>query len=367
MTLSHSSRALIFLIGLLSLSCCKKSAIESNEHILDPTQTNIIVVGIGDSNLEGSNSVGVSEQNWFNLFANSLSKDAFIGLTNFNDLDRYAIVINGSYSISNSGPTNSSLLLQPGSSISFKSMSNIISLVYDRGKDYGNLEITRNGKLYSSVNANGIEQKDILMDGRNLLNSDLQEAVFEIKCLNNPVLIKSLYKTGTEQRSLENENYFFLRACVSGSSFRSFLPLEIKNAANVFSNTKSKVFYLLALGTNSMYNPFIRQSSDQYVESVNEYYATLQSSNSTVIYIMPPRAEPSLDKYLIEPYDNYHEKALAFCESKNIPFIDISNITKNKISGIYQSDGVHYNAQMHKLIFDGIEAFLNSKKILQRQ
>lgn len=312
-------------------------------------QPNSAIILVGDSNSEGytDNTVGVTDNHYFNILAHELQKiqgpKSGIGFTNFSDQSRYGIALSGTTEILPFGPTKTGLFMHPGSTITFQASTDFVELWYWSDLSSGSLEFRRNGVLYRTLSTAGPHKEGTpsFTQDATYKTSSSDLATYEIRCTGGNVFITALFK----QIYLASgfDTFYFLRAGVSAKTFQNFDLSQLRRTTALFNE---ETLYLLALGTNSIYNATVATSSDQYVTDLGSYIDSLNVTNRKVVYIMPPKATGTTFPPVLEPYENYYTKALALCKARGVPVIDLNLITYS----IYGTDGLHYSLDGHKRI-----------------
>lgn len=136
-----------------------------------------------------------------------------------------------------------------------------------------------------------------------------------------------------------------------GWTFDNWIPLapkiqSIVNTVRYDSNTKE--LYLIALGTNSIYNTSVDQTPAAYITSLQSLLTSLGINNSTryaMIWI-PPKA---LSTPALGEYGDYVEEIKKFCRQNEYPYIDLSNSALSEHSFL-MSDSVHPNEHGHNIL-----------------
>ncbi|MBF7090446.1 SGNH/GDSL hydrolase family protein [Flavobacterium sp. ALJ2] len=316
------------------------------------------VVLIGDSNSEGYNTVGVGRENWFNKVASNLQKNqglnSGIGFTNFSDLERYGVIKTGNTSIVSAGPTSTAIKMTPNSTLEFDSATNLVEIWFNTTPASGKLEFYYNGILYRTMDLGsaGTLNNFPSIDSPSFPSTPTPSGVsgrYVIKCTTGNVVITALF---TEVLFSEGKDtYFFLRHCVSAKSFADFSANNI--LATYGLGLERNSLFLLNLGTNSIYGGSVATTSAVFGTQLAVYLNTLKTSNTNVVYIMPPQAMETSYPVIYEPYINYYNKAVDVCKSLGIVMLDLNSIYKYITkANCYESDGLHYSAQGHAAIAD---------------
>lgn len=333
-----------FIISISTIACRRAYTPTPSQPVKQ-----IAINFIGDSNGEGymGTTVGVSDLNWMNIVSNTLNSTVSgrsgLGFTDLKDTVRYGITLTGNTTSVKNGPTNSALKMAAGSTITFTSSTDYVELWYWQNPGAGKLEFRRNDTLYRTINADGVHQEGLssFNASQPVKTSSNKQATYEIKCTGSPVLITALFKTVYLTPS---DNYSFLRAAVSEKTFQNFKLSELKRTTGLTNHTSS--LYIIALGTNSIYNRVVATSSKQFAADLTSYIDSLRSANSDVVYVMPPRSAETYYLPIIEPYINYHAKADSICRAKGVFEIDLQEIN----NGLYGTDGLHFSLTGHKLV-----------------
>lgn len=321
------------------------------------------VVGIGDSNLEGYgiSTTGVGATNWFNIVSLFYQKPSginnMVGFTNFKDPTRYGITIGGSTSIGN-GPTNTGLIMTAGSTITFTAAANSIEFWYNAAAVGGSIELRYNGTLYRTIACNTLSADNQSSFSGVFTSPSSASGTYTLTCIGADVNITALFQS-INNTAGQNQLYF-LRDGVSAQNFPSFNLTNMVATSGLIPS--SQTLYLVALGTNGIYNSGLAQPSTQFATDILNYATALNTTGGRMVFMMPPQS-PTVSTFL-EPYVNYHNAAVAVCQANNILFLDLNALGLTTAN--YVSDGIHYNVSGHAIIAAAVENFINTNDLSQQ-
>jgi len=321
-------------------------------------KNNGVDVVIGDSISAGHGIALYSDMYVTKLqaFFNAMSGyNDFETITNFSQESNYNIGINGSTSIGVLGASKKSLIMQPNATITFTGNIQYVDFLYHQTPTSGKLEVRCNGNLYKTLDCSGADTLDKSSFPTTSSNNGTS-VVYTITCISASVEITGLIRL-VNKNKYGNANV--IRCTVSGVDTTYFADnavlASIKATANTFvSGITSNKCYLIALGTNDIYNPTLAKSSIAFnIELEIIIKALLNDTNDArVILTVPPLADESIWPIIIEPHMNYRNVIYALANKYNLSVIDYTYI--DFIINNWYQDGVHPNPTGNEQMFEHI-------------
>lgn len=144
-----------------------------------------------------------------------------------------------------------------------------------------------------------------------------------------------------------------------GWTFGNFLPLMTKIKSMVYAVRHSGTtpeLYILALGSNSIYNASVAQTPAQYVSSLTAMATAigLSATRKMAVWI-PPKANASTK---LAPYEDYVTAIREYCETNGVTCIDLSNSAVSSAYGSLLTDTMHWNNAGHGVVASDVLASL---------
>ncbi|MED3777976.1 GDSL-type esterase/lipase family protein [Geobacillus stearothermophilus] len=301
------------------------------------------VVIIGDSITEGYGLPYYDQYvtKLFNILknANGYPNDFEVN-TNFS-ADQ-TIQINGSYSIGTKGASKKSLILQPGATITFTGNVQYIDLIFDKTPTSGSIEVYRDGILYKTINCSG-PSNPYAHSFASTPSNHFNTATHTLKCVDSPVEILGLIRLQAKPR---RGGINLIRCGVSGENtayFSDDVTLEYIKHVTDYAGNPNKL-YIIALGTNDIYNPKKAIPTSQYQANLEKMIQKLSDTSNDVriVLTVPPISHEDVWPAILEPYGLYRKAVYELSQKYNLSVIDYSYLffTENN----WYQDGVHPNA-----------------------
>ncbi len=273
---------------------------------------------------------------------------------------------NGTPLIGYNAPSNESYRLAHNQYIEVTGrQAKYYDIFYDReinGSDMsaGNIEITVNGTLRATKAVTtgtgiGTTYPTGLANPLGLLSAEIRptDVVRFTYKSTNAIASDRIYVVGVNTvRTNTNLGPAVVKFNYPGWTFDNWTPLasKIQSIVNtVRYDASTKELYLIALGTNSIYNASVDQTPAQYVASLQALLAALGINNTAryaAIWI-PPKGNGAVAA--LGSYDDYVKAIRDFCATAGHPYIDLSNSALSKHSFL-MSDALHPNAFGHAVL-----------------
>jgi lysophospholipase L1-like esterase len=264
-------------------------------------------------------------------------------ITNFQEFANYGFTVTGTTSIGSLGASKKSLIMQPGSVISFTCNAQFIDFLYHQTPTSGSLEVRCNGTLYKTINCSGTDTLD-KSSFPSASSSNTTNATYTVTCINASVEITGILRL-VNKGTYSNTNV--IRCAVSGQDSAYFNDANIlqsmKNAAKNF-NSNNKV-YLIAIGTNDIYNATLAKTSAAFSTNIESIITNLLNDigDIRIILTVPPISNEASWPYKSETHNKYRNAIYALAVKYNLSVIDYTYI--NFVSNNLYQDGIHPNAE----------------------
>jgi lysophospholipase L1-like esterase len=302
------------------------------------------LVIIGDS-ISAGYGLPYSDQYVTKLFqilkeANGYLND-FEVITNFQE--EHTVQVGGIYTIGTKGASKKSLILQPNATITFTGNVQYIDLIFDKTPTSGNIELYRDGVLYKTINCSGVANPyahSFPTDSSN----HVVPATYTLKCVGSQVEILGIIRL----ESKPNRGAINLIRCgVSGENttyFSDDVTLDyIKHASDYAGGSQNKL-YIIAVGTNDIYNSDKANSVTQYKANLEKMIQSLSKSSSDVriALTVPPISNEVNWPSILEIHGQYRAVVYELAKMYNLSVIDYSYLFF--VENDWYQDGVHPNA-----------------------
>jgi len=250
----------------------------------------------------------------------------------------------GDYSYGFSGPIRKSLILKPNATITFTGDFKYVDVWYKRTPDSGSIEIYKNNVLQKTLDLSGEEGIVTTYPSQTI---ERGEGVYTIKCVGAPVEILGVIRLNSEPGSTIYCNRMALSATATSDYIYEPILESIYTIGSL--NNSKKNLFIIALGTNDMFNKQKASPVAMYVENMRTIAKYLMDRGQDVILYWPPTADPEIYEPRYGFYGTYKEALYGLAEELNVPVIDVS--VSNPTSGESYYDGLHPNAYGHKLYY----------------
>ena len=324
--------------------------------VLNMAKDNGVFVVIGDSISEGYGLYGdYTEQYVTKLqqyFNSKTGYGDFETITNFG-VSGYGLQYNGSYSIGTKGPSQKSIILQPNATITFTGIAQYIDFIYHRNPSAGLLEVYKNDTLYKTIDCSGVDTLDFSSFPTASSGSAISET-YTIKCITASVEISAIVRIVSK---VNYGNTNVIRCAVSGKDSAYFSTNEILDSISAVSapfnssGVENKI-YLLAVGTNDIYNATLKKPASSYYNNMKKIvnYLLDDTLNVRIILTVPAIASSAFTPY--ESINKYRNVLYQLASEYNLAVIDYTNI--DFIGLELYLDGVHPNIDGHKKMYEYI-------------
>lgn len=306
------------------------------------TAKNIVI--IGDSITYGT---GVSDsQAWPSVLQKLINNRAPITQGDFysrSETDRFTL--GGSTSYGYKGPLQRSVIMGVNSTITFSATNlDFVGFWCQRSATAGSVEIYQGASLIRTVSCNGATANDVWSGTGNFLRAGTS-SLYQLHAITAPVEITGIYgyhhvAPGTPVIQVH------ARGGYSSTQFSN---------ADVLASIKAQVVlaptFVLAIGTNDIYNDSMAISSAQFATNMTTIVNSLKAAGSVVLTV-PLRTNETTYRPLLEPFDNYRRAVYQVARATGTRVIDLSIINFDGDSGYYQSDGIHPSPLGHTILAD---------------
>jgi lysophospholipase L1-like esterase len=292
----------------------------------------------------------------FNLLKNSVGyPNDFEVITNFSEDN--TVSLSGSYSIGTSGPCKKSLVMQPGASISFTGSVQYIDLIFNRSVTSGKIAVAHNGNVYKIIDCGG--GTDLYATSFPTVSSGFSdETTYTLTCQDGPVELIGLIRLQQQNNLYGSIN--FIRCAVSGettSDFSDDARLEALQNINRFSTLNQNKIYVIALGTNDIYNPSKANTVNAYMQNLDKIISKLMNPIDKVRIILTAPIIPNEGTWpaVVTGYRSYRIALYLVAQKYGLSVIDYSYLSFS--DNLFQ-DGLHPNGFGTDLMMEHIQKSL---------
>lgn len=258
--------------------------------------------------------------------------------------------ISGTYSFGTSGPNKHSIILQPGAVWTIQGYDggdlNYLDVFYN--PSLGSLQFRREGVLYRTLLCTGTENNMCSYPS----SPTLGPGTYTITCTGSPVEITGLIRLkSTPADRVLHVNRF----AKSGTATADYTDQPTLNAlAKLGSYTSSTHnLYVIALGTNDITAANTAVSSTVFRSQLRRIAKFLIDQGNYVMLTVPIMSGKTT---ILEPFENYRNAIYSLAAEFGLVVIDFSI---HNFTGLYM-DGIHPNADGHKLMYEIIMQTLGS-------
>jgi lysophospholipase L1-like esterase len=320
-------------------------AIKSNHNC------NIVVVG--DSITQGVGSTSVSIDSWASKFRDILNENG-AGAYGFEDSYNFDVSANCSGLTSTSGvltgtqgALKQSLTLTVGQTLVFGGNYHFIDFFYERSAGAGSAQIARDGVTVSTKSMAGATASDICTYDGTTVSIINKNSTWTITATVGTIIITGLIRRRITPAS---SKYAWLsRVGKGGSNTADFAgAAQLASLAAIGAYDSAKTVYVLALGTNDIYNTGGKAlSSSAYITNLRTLISGLTTTIAECVIVVPPLSDPALISPFYEAHSTYRARAIALGAELGVGVIDLSNIDLEAQAGFF--DNLHPNDYGHTL------------------
>jgi|GEM_PF-5856704 len=238
------------------------------------------------------------------------------------------------------GACKKSLIMPINSTVSFVGNFNYVDIMFDRTTTSGSIEVYKDDILYKTIDCSGTEDSYATSFPSAVNNTG--EGTYTLKCINAQVELTGLIRL---QARNDKEAIYLIRCAVSGEDTSYFSDDNtlnyLKHVAD-YVPTKNKA-YLLALGTNDIYNPSKAKTALQFRTNVEKIITNLYESDNDVriILTVPPIANTNIFPYTQDIHPKYRNEIIDLAHKYDCSVVDYSFL--DFISNDWYQDGLHSN------------------------
>lgn len=310
---------------------------------------------LGDSITEG---VGASSfpQSWYSMFYQMImdmeqGQDAEI-ISNFEISGKYGVEISGPASITDAGPIGKALLMENLSSLYFYGDFEFVEVYFNRTPSAGKLQFMKDGVVYKTIDCAGENIVDALTFPS--LYTSRGYGRHTIKAVDGDVTL-----TGLIRLNHADERIHINRMAFSGASSTDFNTPErlasIKRQGAFFESKKN--LFIIALGTNDIYNSGKATTPDQLKANIKNIAVTLNHGDNVVAIMIPPIADEHIWPAAKARHIQYAASIRLLAAELGVMVIDCSSL--DLLENNMYIDGVHPNDAGHQAIFEHVVRQLN--------
>ena len=306
-------------------------------------RTNVVL--IGDSITEGVDATEWKAR-YCNQFMQSLVNAADQGYRHFGNAriqkDFEDTRKNTDGTFISGGVVGQALQLLSGQSITLTNYTaQLFDVMYDADQSTGGLELYVNGILAASHTCSGSGLQSSFPDLQ--LKQDTNEVdQVEIKSTGTVIINSTSFLSRSFSGQSTLTGFVIPR---SGWAFQNFnTPDQMDKITEyaTFASSQS-VVYIIALGTNNLYNPTYQVTPDEYITELEALVDGLNSrvQNASFLISVPPKAGSQWGTLPGYTYTQYTDKILDFCETNNYKPIRFDQIEFDNLG--LTPDGIHPN------------------------
>lgn len=283
-----------------------------------------------------------------NLFVQKVNDNEIIT----NMWDEPTLTKGGGYSgtAGSLGCCSQSTILQPGNTIAFTSSTDYVDVIFHKQPSAGQLEFYDGSVLIKTIDCSGTEDTNATSFPSATFSGNNNSVT--IKCINANVEILGVIRISSR---IQYGNFYKFRHAVGGENTTFFTDETrlnaIKNVDNFISPTQKT--YMLAIGTNDIYNPSKVNTPTQYSANLELIIKELLSQTAQVRIILVVPAIPSSSWTAANQHQLYTKALYQLAKKYNCTVIDFMNY--NFIAANDYQDGLHYNNAGTDIVVDVIK------------
>lgn len=316
---------------------------------------------IGDS-ISDFYYVSSINTHWFSMFRLNVNAwqggNDFEQITNLDDSNVKSYTLGGgAASYGTTGPLARSIILDPNEWIEVVGDYKFIECFFQRAVGAGSLAFSFNGAAaYKTVSCAGAAANDFnTATVSGYIAAPTGVGTHRITCTGAAVEITGLQRlVGTYVSPGNSQQIRFARIARSGYSTTNFIPTAQLNSIKVVgtssqppSTSQRNSLFLIALGTNNMYNVVTSTSPTQYLADLVKIFSILKEAGS-IVFISP--FEASIPLVTAFTFEEYLSVAKIACDAFDVPFIDL-NAYPFAAAGL-TIDGLHPNDNGNEKMFE---------------
>jgi lysophospholipase L1-like esterase len=243
------------------------------------------------------------------------------------------------------GPLKQSLVLAVGQTLTFSGNYQFIDFMYERSPGAGSAEIRRDGVLVATKVMAGAAGSNIVTYNATAVSTVQKNSVWTITAS-----VATIKITGLIRRHVNVGSFLTVsRIAKGGYASSDFVTAPQTASIKAFSTYDGLTpIYVLALGTNDIYNAGKAISSAAFMANLETIILALNAGIQYCVLTVPPIPNEAVYPPILEPHANYKAKILALALKYNLPVIDYS-ITDWAGLGLY-ADNLHWSDGGHSLV-----------------
>jgi lysophospholipase L1-like esterase len=326
---------------------------------------------IGDSISDGY-YVSANANHWFSMLRENINYFQGSGdyelITNFDDPYVNSLTLGGSYSYGSNGPLGHSLILGVGGYIEFTGAFNQVDVFFQRDPAAGTLSFQYNGAAaYKTRSCAGVAADDYhTTQVGGFTAATAASGTHRITASGASVEITGLHRLLSTGYLSGPGQIRFARIARQGYSTAQFTTNVLKSIKRVGASsapasiTSKQALFLVALGTNNMYNSTNKTTVAEYLVQLMKIFASLSEAGS-IVFISPFQADRATETGSL--FDEYMGAARAACDAFHVPMIELNSFDWQ--GGSYLQDGLHPNDAGNKKLFEIIVDALSDLPLVE--
>lgn len=259
--------------------------------------------------------------------------------------------VTGTVTAGTNGPLKNSYILSPGATISFTAdNARNLGVWFQRQAGGGTLTLSIGGSPAGTVSTAGAPANDIFQQLS--LGGLPKTKTYTWTASVGPCEVTGFSALPGIDGQISP--MVLWNQCRSGYATTNFVSSPVLTSIAAQTTYKASGFwsYVIALGTNNIYNPPTATSSAQYKADIETIIAGMGASAIPILAV-PLRAQAITYAPVLEPFDNYRDVIYQVARERSLRVIDFSELDLAS-RGAYQSDGLHPNSFGHAMMADYI-------------
>lgn len=256
------------------------------------------------------------------------------------------------FSMGNKGVGKKSVILGVGGKLTFTAdYVDSVTFRYARSPSSGTLSLTANGTNIGTISTAGTAQDDVL----GVLTTSARGGAavnYEIVCSGAPVEITGVFAYHALVNAT-SQPYFINFQAFSGYNTNNFNDDAVINSLIAQCPTPQFNFgvYVLAIGTNDIYNVTTANTSANYKANLEGIITKIRAGTGTscsIVLTVPLNSTGTYASPILEPFDNYRSAVYELGRKYDLQVVDLSEIDLSTIGAF--ADGIHPNDYGHSIL-----------------
>lgn len=241
------------------------------------------------------------------------------------------------------GPVKTSVIIEAGSTMTFSVKdADYFGFWYQRSPTAGHLQVAVNGTLVNNFDMSGASANDVLAQG--VFKRVAGSATVVATATGASVELTGVLFT----HQLANGQLAVVNQSASGYATSDYTTAPVIAAIGAQTPYKGGTLplYVIALGTNDIYNPGKAVASTVFKSNLDTICQGVRSFGIPVLTV-PLRAVETTYAPILEPFENYRNAIYEVARKYGYFVIDLSKYDIASAGG-YQADGLHPNDEGHR-------------------